>query len=179
MHLAQTLLHLINLSQLLRLPIEAAHKALALRKVSLLNTFVNLRLWGPLELLKWRCNRILFNDSMKLINQSCVELVDGRALFLRITTIVDANLLVRVMKLPGLTLVLVKEIYNEEWVLEVDEEVTHVCHFLWLLLILDDVKRRVSALVVAVDLIFKLFLCIAARDVFHAQVCSQFKPLFN
>ena len=115
---------------------------------------------------------------MKLVSQIFVQLVDRRALFLGITTVVDAHLLIRVVKLPRLTLVLVVEIYDEEWVLEVDEEVPHVGHFLRLFLILDNVKRRISTFVVAINFIFQLFLCIATRDVFDAKVCSQFKPLF-
>ena len=76
------------------------------------------------------------------------------------------------MELPGLTLVLVVEVNDEQWVLEVDEEVTHIRHFLRLLFILDNVKSRVSPFMVPIDFVLQFFLRVPARDIFHAKVGS-------
>ena len=83
------------------------------------------------------------------------------------------------MELPGLTLVLVVEVDDEKWILEVDEEVAHIRHFLRLLLILDNVKSRVSPFVVSIYLVLQFFLRVAAWDVFHAKVGSQIMTLLD
>ena len=92
------------------------------------------------------------------------------AFLFRIATVVDAYLLVRVVQLPVLVLILFIEIDDEEWVLKVDEEVSHVCVLLWLFLIGDDIKIAVSVFVRPVDLFLKLLFVIAARDVFDAKI---------
>ena len=90
-----------------------------------------------------------------------------------VASVVDAHLFVRVVQLPVLVLVLLVEIHHEQRVLEVDKEVPHVGILLWLFLISDDVKVAVSVFVRAVDLLFQLFLVVAARDVLHAKVRAR------
>ena len=132
-----------------------------------------------LEFLQWSRDAVPLDDTMQFVNKVDVKLVDRRTLFLRITAVVDADLLVRVVELPGLTLVLVVKVNDEQWVLEVDEEVTHIRHFLWLLLILDNVKSRVSPFVVTIDFVLQFFLRISAWDVLHAKVGSQIMTLLH
>jgi len=55
--------------------------------------------------------------------------------------VVDADLLVRVVELPRLALVLLIEVDDEERVLEVNEEVAHIGHFLGLLLVRNNFQR--------------------------------------
>ena len=100
-------------------------------------------------------------------------------LFLGRATIIDTDLLVAIVKLPRLTLILLVEIYDEERVLKVDEEVSHVGHFLRLLLISDDIKCRVPVLLCSIDLILQLFLRVAARNILYTQVCSQILSHLN
>ena len=109
---------------------------------------------------------------MELVNQVCVEFVDRRALFLRISAIVHANLLIGVVEFPSLTLVLVVEVHHEQWILEVNEEVAHVGHLLRLLLVFDDVKRGISSFMIAINLVFEFLLGVATWDIFHTQICT-------
>ena len=132
-----------------------------------------------LEILEWHRDSILFNDAVELVDEVGVELVNGWAFLFGVAAVVDADLLVGVVELPRLPLVLVVKVDDEERVLEVDEEVTHVRHLLRLFLVFDNVQRGVSALVVLVYLVFQLLLGVAAGDVFDAQVGPQVQPLLH
>lgn len=116
---------------------------------------------------------------MQLVDQTRLQLIDGWALFLGVATIVDPDLLVGVVELPRLALVLVVEVDDEERVFEVDEEVAHVSHLLWLLFVFNNVERGIPALVVAIDLVFQLLFRVAAWDVLDAEVSSQLKTLLH
>ena len=94
-------------------------------------------------------------------------------LFFGRATIIDTDLLVAVVELPRLTLILLVEVHDEQRVLEVDKEVSHVGHLLRLFLISDDVKCRVPVLLCSIDLILQLFLRVAARNILDTQVGSQ------
>jgi len=116
---------------------------------------------------------------VQLVDQTRLQLIDGWALFLGVATIVDPDLLVGVVELPRLALVLVVEVDDEERVFEVDEEVAHVGHLLWLLFVFNNVERGIPALVVAIDLVFQLLFRVAAWDVLDAEVSSQLKTLLH
>ena len=76
------------------------------------------------------------------------------------------------MEFPSLTLVLVVEVDDKEWILEVYEEVAHVGHLLRLLLVFDDVKCGISPFMIAINLVFELLFSVATWDIFHTQVCT-------
>ena len=63
--------------------------------------------------------------------------------------------------------------------LKVYKEVAHVGVLLWLFLISDDVEVAVSVFVRAVDLLFQLFLVVAAWDVFDAKVSASVFTLLD
>ena len=63
--------------------------------------------------------------------------------------------------------------------LKVYKEVAHVGVLLWLFLISDDVEVAVSVFVRAVDLLFQLFLVVAAWDVFDAKVSASVFSLLD
>ena len=90
------------------------------------------------------------------------------ALLLRVASVVDADLLVRVVQLPVLILILFIEIDNEKRVLKVDEEVAHIRVLLRLFLISDDVKVAVSILVSPINFLLELLFVVATRDVLDA-----------
>ena len=93
-------------------------------------------------------------------------------LLLRISPVVDAHLLVRVVELPIFVLVLLVKIDDEKWMFEVDEEVTHVRVLLRFFLIGDDVEVAIPVLVGPVDLLLELLFIVAAGDIFDAKVCT-------
>ena len=100
-------------------------------------------------------------------------------LFLRVASIVDANLLVRVVQLPVLVLILLVKVDHEQRMLEVDKEVPHVSHLLWLLLVRDDVEVGVSVLVRSVDFLLQLLLIVAEGDILHTKVGAQVHALLD
>lgn len=180
MHLAEALLHLLNRGQVLRLSTQVAHVALALwQVVSLQEAFIEFWLNHSLELLQWHCDAVLFDNSVQLVDQTRLQLIDRWTLFLGVAAIVDPDLLVGVVELPRLTLVLVVEVDDEERVFKVNEEVAHVGHLLWLLFVFNNVERGIPALVVAIDLVFQLLFRVAAWDVLDAEVSSQLKTLLH
>ena len=183
MHLAEGLLHLVDLGQeLLVLLREVGQMALALLNHSAaccIGSFIDFRLSRSLESLQWSRNSVPLNNAMQLIHKVDVQLIDGWTLFLGVAAVVHADLLVRVVQLPGFTLVLVVEVDDEEWILEVDEEVAHVRHLLRLFLVFDYVKSGITSLVVPINLVLEFFLGISTRDVFHAKVGSQIRALLN
>ena len=175
-------MYLLVLREILRLT-KAVHGALAgghrsslnLRKHDTAFRLGLLLLWlliHALEALKGRRDVILTHYALDLAHEVSVKLMAIETLFLGRATIVDTDLLVAVVELPRLTLILLVEVHDEERVLEVDEEVSHVGHLLRLLLIGDDVECRVPVLLCSVDLILQLFLRIAARNILDTQVGS-------
>ena len=74
-------------------------------------------------------------------------------LILRGVAIVNADLLLLVRVLPSAPLVVLVEIHHEERMFKVDEEVAHIRHFLWLLVVLDDVQGSVPVSVLLVNLV--------------------------
>ena len=158
-------MYLLVLREILRLT-KAVHGALAgghrasrnLRKhdtafrLGLLLLLLRL-LTHALEALKGRSDVILTHYALDLVHEVSVKLMAIETLFLGRATIVDTDLLVAVVELPRLTLILLVEVHDEERVLEVDEEVSHVGHLLRLLLIGDNVECRVPGLLCFVDLI--------------------------
>ena len=100
-------------------------------------------------------------------------------LSLGVSSIVDSDLLLRVVELPCLPLILYIEVYDEEWMLKFNEEVAHVRHLFGFFLVSDHVKRRVEAFVGPIDLIFQLFFGVATRDVLDTEIGSQVLGLFD
>ena len=156
-------MYLLVLREILRLT-KAVHGALAgghrtslnLRKHDTafrLGLLLLRLLTHALEALKGRSDVILTHYALDLVHEVSVKLMAIETLFLGRATIVDTDLLVAVVELPRLTLILLVEVHDEERVLEVDEEVSHVGHLLRLLLISDDVECRVPVLLCSVDLI--------------------------
>ena len=156
-HLAEGLLHLVDLGQeLLVLLREVGQMALALLNhgaACCIGSFIDFRLSWSLESLQWSRNSVPLNNAMQLVHKVDVQLIDGRTLFLGVAAVVHADFLVRVVQLPGFTLVLVVEVDDEEWILEVDEEVAHVRHLLRLFLVFDYVKSGITSLVVPINLV--------------------------
>ena len=161
--------------------VKATHMAVASvgHLVGGLETNVAFLGWGALKFLQRCRDFILFDNLCKLTSQICIKFMSIMTLFFGITTVEDANFFVGVVKLPSFTLVLFKEIYDKKWMLEVDEEVAHVGHLLWLFLISNNVEGRVATLVSDVYLIFELFLRVATRDVLNAQISPQVLALLH
>ena len=179
MHLAHAFLYLLVLRQVLRLT-KAVQRALACGHCSTWDLLIHdaairlvLLLWLSLEVLKGCRDVILTHNALDLAHEVSVKLMSIETLFLRRATIIDTDLLVTVVELPRLTLILLVEVHNEERVLEVDEEVSHVGHLLRLLLISDDVECRIPVLLCPIDLILELFLRVAARNILDTQVGSK------
>ena len=121
-----------------------------------------------LEVLERNRDAILLNDPVQLTYEARIQLVDWWTLLLWVAAVVHADFLVGVVELPGLTLVLIVEVNNEQWVLEIDEKVPHIRHFLRLLLVFNDVKSGISPFMVLIDLVLELFLGVSAWNVFNA-----------
>ena len=132
-----------------------------------------------LEVLERNRDAILLNDPVQLIDEARIQLVDWWTLLLWVAAVVHADFLVGVVELPGLTLVLIVEVNNEQWVLEIDEKVPHIRHFLRLLLVFNDVESGISPFMVLIDLILELFLGVSAWNVFNAKVGPEIKALFD
>ena len=147
MHLAHAFLDLLILRQVLRLT-KAVQRALAsghscyrdLCKHDAAIRFGLLLLGLSLEALKGRRDVILTHNALNLAHEVSVKLMSIETLFLGRATIIDTDLLVAVVELPRLTLILFVEVHDEERVLEVNKEVSHVGHLLRLLLISDNVQ---------------------------------------
>ena len=116
---------------------------------------------------------------MKLGLEVAIEFVIFITLLFRLAAVVNSNLLVRVVQLPGLALILLVEVHDEERVLEVDEEVAHVGHLLGLLLVRDDVDVPEHVAVGLVDLVLQLLLVVSTRDVFDAKVGAKIEGLLD
>lgn len=182
MHLAEALLHDLVVERALVelwLPKVADERSLAL-PLSLEDvSLADLRRGWTQELVQGCLDVVLGDDALQLRNEVGVQLSAVVALLLGRVAIVDSDLLIRVVQLPRLPLVLVVEVDDEERVLEVDEEVAHVRLLVRLLVVLDDVQGRVSALVLLVDLVLELLLGVSAWDVFDAEVRSKIFPLHD
>lgn len=126
---------------------------------------------GAREVLQRRLDPVFLNDLPQLGHESTVQLVFVVAFLLRVAPVIDANLLLlRVADLPVLVLVLLIEVHDEKWVLEVDEKVPHVVTFLGLFLISDDIQSAISVPVISVNLVLEFLLVEATWDVFDAKV---------
>lgn len=122
---------------------------------------------------------MLLDNSVELGRQIIVKFVIFITLLFGLNSIVDSDLLIRVVKLPGLALVLLVEVDHKKGVLEVDEEVAHVRHLLRFFLIRNDVDVPEHVLVRLVDLVSQLFLGVSARNVLDAEVRPQITSLFD
>ena len=100
-------------------------------------------------------------------------------LILRGVAIVNADLLLLVRVLPSAPLVVLVEIHHEERMFKVDEEVAHIRHFLWLLVVLDDVQGSVPVSVLLVNLVLELLLRVATGNVFDAEVGAEVFALLD
>lgn len=126
----------------------------------------------------------MFLDNLaKLAHQECIffELKTTVAFSLRVVSIVDGNLVLLVVGLQDLALVLLKEVDNEERVLEADEEVALVRQRLLriVLLIRDRLNTPVPALVTLINLFLELLFRVAARNVLDMQVRPKIQALLN
>lgn len=136
-------------------------------------------LGGSNEIFERRSDFVLLDDFLQLALQVGVELGIGVTLLLGVVAVEDADLLVLVGLLPGAALVLLVKVDDEERVLEVDEEVTHVGHLLGLFFVKDDVDGGVPVFVRLVDLLLQLVLRKAARDVLDAKIRPRVYPLLH
>lgn len=125
------------------------------------------------ECFERRLDVILLDNAVQLSHQVSIQLVVLVELFLGSAAIVDANLLVGVVQLPGLALVLFVKVDHKEWVLKVDEEVAHVGLLFGFLLVRDNVYAPEHIFVRLANLVLQLLLAVAARDVFHAKIRPQ------
>ena len=141
---------------------------------------LSVRRW-PIELLQRSLNVVFFYDFSKLAHQEgiLVRLVVSMAIFARIVSIVDANLVFAEAWLQNLALVLLVKVDDEERMLESDKEVAFVCCLFWLLLVRNRFNGPVATLVLTIDLLLELLLGVAAGDVLDAQVGAQVLRLFH
>lgn len=115
-----------------------------------------------------RLNIVFLDNAVQLSHEVAIQLVVLVELFLGRTAVVDANLLVRVVQLPGLALVLLVEVDHKEGVLEINEEVTHVGLLFGFFFVRDNVYAPKHIPVRLANLVLQLLLAVATWDVFHA-----------
>lgn len=77
------------------------------------------------------------------------------------------------MLFPRAALPLLEEIYDEERMLEVDEEVAHICLLHRLLWVRDDVDLPIHVSVLLVDLFLQLLLRQRVGNILHAEVGAK------
>ena len=135
--------------------------------------------WKAIEAFQRNFDVILGNDPLQLATKILVQLVRPMSLFLRAVAVVNANFLLRVVLLHGLSLIDFEEVNHKKWVFEVNEEVAHVGLSIGLFFVADDVEAAVHILVSLVQLILQLFLTVPAWNVLDTQVGPQIFALFD